>query len=59
MPDGLWWENLETNFAQRAEGFELETRDGLRVKATAVGDIALRIAGAEPACSDSSPFPPV
>ena len=46
MPDGRWWENLETNFAQRPEGFELEPRDWLRVKATAVGDIALRTAGA-------------
>jgi len=29
MPEGCWWENLESNFAQRPEGFELEPRDWL------------------------------
>jgi pimeloyl-ACP methyl ester carboxylesterase len=46
MPAGRWWENLEVNFAQRPEGFELEPRDWLRVQATAVSDIAMRTAGA-------------
>ncbi len=46
MPEGLWWENLESNFAQRPEGFELELRDWLRVNVTAIGDVAVRTAGA-------------
>ena len=46
MPEGPWWENLESNFAQRPEGFELEPRDWLRVNATALGDLAIRTAGA-------------
>ena len=46
MPEGCWWENLESNFAQRPEGFELEPRDWLRVNVTALGDIAIRTAGA-------------
>ena len=44
MPRGRWWENLETNFAQRPEGFELSVRDWLRVKGTAAADIAMRTA---------------
>lgn len=42
MPDGPWWDHLEANFYERPEGFELELRDLLRVKATAVLDVALR-----------------
>lgn len=46
MPEELWWENLESNFAQRPEGFELGPRDWLRVNITALGDLAIRTAGA-------------
>ncbi|MFV1979493.1 MAG: alpha/beta hydrolase family protein, partial [Myxococcota bacterium] len=46
MPEGLWWENLESNFAQRPEGFELGPRDWLRVNITALGDLAIRTVGA-------------
>ena len=46
MPSGPWWENLESNFAQRPEGFELAPRDWVRVNATALGDLAFRTAGA-------------
>ena len=46
MPEGCWWENLESNFAQRPEGFELEPRDWLKVNVTALGDLAIRTAGA-------------
>ena len=46
MPKGLWWDNLESNFAQRPEGFELKPRDWLRVNISALGDLAIRTAGA-------------
>lgn len=46
MPGGLWWENLESNFSRRPEGFELSARDWLRVNVTALGDVAMRTAGA-------------
>jgi hypothetical protein len=46
MPEGCWWENLESNFSQRPEGFELEPRDWLKVNVTALGDLAIRTAGA-------------
>jgi pimeloyl-ACP methyl ester carboxylesterase len=45
MPDGVWWRNLESNFAQRPEGFELDARDWLRVNLTAIGDLAIRTGG--------------
>ncbi len=46
MPADRWWENLETNFAQRPEGFELEPSDWLQVKSTAAADVVMRTAAA-------------
>jgi len=40
--DEKWWRALENNFYKRPEGFELATRDSLRVRATAAFDIGLR-----------------
>jgi pimeloyl-ACP methyl ester carboxylesterase len=45
MPEGLWWEHLESNFADRPEGFELEPRDWLRVNVAAGFDRILRFYG--------------
>ncbi len=42
MPEGPWWDHLESNFYERPEGFELEPRDLIRVRATAALDVALR-----------------
>ncbi|MBI2566039.1 MAG: alpha/beta hydrolase [Candidatus Schekmanbacteria bacterium] len=46
MPAGPWWNNLETTFSQRPEGFELELLDKTRVTLTAALDVALRTGGA-------------
>lgn len=45
MPEGAWWEHLESNFADRPEGFELEPRDWFRVSAAAGLDRVLRFYG--------------
>lgn len=46
MPTGSrWWENLESNFCDRPEGFELEPWDWARVNATAALDIVMRTWG--------------
>src|SRR6266849_9715174 len=45
MPAGTWWENLESNFCDRPEGFELEPWDWARVNATAALDLAMRTWG--------------
>lgn len=45
MPGGRWWENLESNFCDRPEGFELEPWDWTRVNATAALDLVLRTWG--------------
>lgn len=45
MPGGLWWENLESNFCDRPEGFELEPWDWARVNATAAIDLVMRTWG--------------
>lgn len=45
MPQGLWWEHLESNFADRPEGFELEPRDWFRVNVAAGLDRVLRFYG--------------
>ncbi len=42
MPDGLWWNHLESNFASRPEGFELGPWDWFRVSSTAITDIVVR-----------------
>lgn len=42
MPEGPWWEHLESNFWERPEGFELALRDLVRVRATAAFDVAVR-----------------
>ncbi len=44
MPEGPWWEHLESNFYERPEGFELGIRDLVRVRATAAFDIGVRTA---------------
>lgn len=44
MPEGPWWDHLESNFYARPEGFELEPWDWFRVSSTAAMDIALRTA---------------
>ena len=45
MPGGQWWENLESNFCDRPEGFELEPWDWARVNATAAVDLLMRTWG--------------
>src|SRR6185503_10424463 len=45
MPGGRWWENLESNFCDRPEGFELEPWDWARVNATAALDLVMRTWG--------------
>jgi pimeloyl-ACP methyl ester carboxylesterase len=45
MPGGRWWENLESNFCDRPEGFELEPWDWARVSATAAVDLVMRTWG--------------
>ncbi|HEY2774622.1 MAG TPA: alpha/beta hydrolase [Candidatus Binatia bacterium] len=45
MPSGTWWENLESNFCDRPEGFELEPWDWARVNATAALDLVMRTWG--------------
>lgn len=45
MPGGRWWENLESNFCDRPEGFELEPWDWARVNATAAIDLVMRTWG--------------
>lgn len=45
MPSGLWWEHLESNFADRPEGFELEPREWLQVSAAAGIDRVIRTLG--------------
>lgn len=46
MPTGgRWWENLESNFCDRPEGFELEPWDWARVNATAALDLVMRTWG--------------
>ena len=42
MPKGRWWEHLESNFAQRPEGFDLEPFDWIRVNTTAAIDSVVR-----------------
>lgn len=37
-----WWSALEEDFHKQPEGFELATRDNIRVRATALFDIGLR-----------------
>lgn len=44
MPEGPWWDHLETNFYERPEGFELGIRDLVRVRATAAFDVGVRTA---------------
>lgn len=43
---GHWWEELDRDFARRAEGFDLALSDRIRVAATATFDHAVRTAGA-------------
>jgi pimeloyl-ACP methyl ester carboxylesterase len=45
MPGGVWWDNLESNFCDRPEGFELEPWDWARVHATAAIDTVMRTWG--------------
>jgi len=45
MPGGRWWDNLESNFCDLPEGFELEPWDWARVSATAVIDQVMRTWG--------------
>src|SRR5688572_5498666 len=45
LPGGRWWENLESNFCDRPEGFELEPWDWARVNATAAIDLLMRTWG--------------
>lgn len=45
MPGGCWWDNLESNFCDRPEGFELEPWDWARVNATAIADVFMRTWG--------------
>jgi pimeloyl-ACP methyl ester carboxylesterase len=45
LPGGSWWENLESNFCDRPEGFELEPWDWARVNATAAVDLVMRTWG--------------
>lgn len=42
MPEGYWWEHLDTGFAKRAEGFEMALADRVSVGAAAAFDLALR-----------------
>lgn len=46
MPQQPWWENLESNFYRRPEGFDLKLRDQLMVSSSAAIDLVLRTAGA-------------
>ena len=46
LPDGPWWQYLESNFHKRPEGFELEFRDWIRVNMTAWSDVLIRTLGA-------------
>ena len=46
MPESPWWENLESSFHKFPDDFELDLRTELLVDSTAVGDYALRTAGA-------------
>jgi len=46
MPEGPWWHNLESNFCQRPESFELHPMDQLFVSSTASLDIIMRTIGA-------------
>jgi pimeloyl-ACP methyl ester carboxylesterase len=45
LPGGNWWDNLESNFCDRPEGFELEPWDWARVNATAAIDLVMRTWG--------------
>lgn len=45
MPGGRWWDNLESNFCDLPEGFELEPWDWARVSATAALDRVMRTWG--------------
>jgi pimeloyl-ACP methyl ester carboxylesterase len=45
MPGGRWWENLDCNFCDRPEGFELEPWDWARVNATAAVDQVMKAWG--------------
>jgi pimeloyl-ACP methyl ester carboxylesterase len=42
MPSGDWWNNLESNFHRRPEGFDLPVRDQIQVSAMVASDKALR-----------------
>lgn len=42
MPEGPWWDHLESNFYERPEGFDLGVRDLVQVRATAALDVLLR-----------------
>ncbi len=53
---GHWWEELESDFARRPEGFELALYDRLRVGATASVDMVLRTAGASMISSMALPL---
>ena len=46
MPEQPWWEHLESSFHKFPDDFELDLRTELMVDSTAVGDYALRTAGA-------------
>jgi hypothetical protein len=46
MPPQPWWDNLESSFHKFPDDFELDLRTELMVDSTALGDYALRTAGA-------------
>lgn len=56
LAQGLWWEELDRNFARHPESFELALRDRLRVGAAASFDTVLRTVGASMISSMALPL---
>jgi pimeloyl-ACP methyl ester carboxylesterase len=47
LPEGgRWWDQLELDFPDQAEGFQLGLKDRLQVELSAASDVVLRTAGA-------------
>ena len=56
MPKQPWWDHLESSFHKFPDDFELDLRTEMTVQGTALGDIALRTAGASLLGSLAAPF---